>query len=182
MHRRSNEGGMNSKGLSHAEVRDLFRDYAPLVRRRALSLLGDEALADEATQEVFVRCLTRSEGFEGRSRVSTWLYRVTTNYCLTQIRNERRRAELLEEKVVPASSDREDASSELQTSVRRMLAAADERQAKAAVGVYLEGMSHHEAAKLLGVSRRSVGNLLVRFEAFARAYMDGRPPALAMAA
>ena len=50
----------------------------------------------------------------------------------------------------------------------RVLAEADPQCASAAVCVYLDGMSHEEAAEVLEVSRRTVGNLLERFAAFAR--------------
>jgi RNA polymerase sigma-70 factor (ECF subfamily) len=51
--------------------------------------------------------------------------------------------------------------------LRRLLAEADEQQARAAIYVYLDGMSHEEAAAVLGVSKRTVGNLIDRFLAWA---------------
>jgi RNA polymerase sigma-70 factor (ECF subfamily) len=55
--------------------------------------------------------------------------------------------------------------------MRQLLAEADERQAAAAVYVLMDGMSHEEAAEVLGVSKRTVGNLLERFQAWARERM-----------
>jgi len=59
--------------------------------------------------------------------------------------------------------------------LRRLLAGADEATSKAAVYVYLDGMSHKEAARLLGVSRRTVGNRLNRFKQQAAAMVDPDP-------
>ena len=58
--------------------------------------------------------------------------------------------------------------------LRRLLETADERQATAAVYVFLDGMSHEEEAALLGVSKRTVGNLLERFQAWAQAQLEPR--------
>jgi len=52
--------------------------------------------------------------------------------------------------------------------LRALLQRAEPQQAEAAVYVYIDGMSQLEAAKLLNVSRRSVGNLLERFNAWAQ--------------
>lgn len=152
--------------LTPAEVRALYVRYSPLVRRRAAVLLGSEAEADEATQEVFIRVLTKGEGFDGRSRVSTWLYRVTTNYCVTVLRTKARHGRLLAEKVAPVTATSSIESSDFAL-VRDLLARANEREAEAAVLVYMDGMSHREAAEVMDVSKRTVGNLLDRFRAWA---------------
>jgi RNA polymerase sigma-70 factor, ECF subfamily len=152
--------------LSADAVRDLFLKHGPMVYRRALRLLGDRHDAEEATQEVFIRALRGAESFEGRSEVTTWLYRITTHYCLNQIRDTKRRRDLLEARA--AEDDRAEAlaAPEL-VLLRRLLSEADEQQAKAAVYVYLDGMTHEEAAEVLGVSKRTVGNLIQRFRDWA---------------
>lgn len=155
--------------MTRQDAATFFELYGPMVYRRARSILGNPADAEEATQEVFIRALRSAEGFEGRSSVSTWLYRITTNHCLNQIRNRHRRTELFEEHVVdrqPTSTDGRAAAAIIHLSA--FLAQADEQQAQAAVYVFVDGMSHDEAADLLGVSRRTVGNLLERFRAWAQ--------------
>ena len=146
----------------------LFRRYGPLVYRRALQLLGSPAAAEEAVQEVFIRAMKARDRFDPRAKPSTWLYRITTNYCLNQIRDSKRRQELLDERaeeVTPASVARDPQKLAM---VRELLAEADPRQAEAAAAVYVDGMSHAEAAKVIGVSRRTVGNLCDRFVTWAR--------------
>jgi RNA polymerase sigma-70 factor (ECF subfamily) len=153
----------------------LFERHGALVYRRALRLLGSRADAEEATQEVFVRVMRGLDRFEGRSQVTTWLYHLTTNYCLNLIRDRARRRELLEEHAgVQAAQDPAPAAEWL--TMRRLLARADELQARAAVYVFVDGMSHDEAAELLSVSRRTVGNLLERFVAWARQQPDVAAP------
>jgi RNA polymerase sigma-70 factor (ECF subfamily) len=104
--------------------------------------------------------------------VSTWLYRITTNYCLNQVRNRTTRRRLLETQVFDPSAEPIVAEPANLIAIRRLLALADERQAKAAVYVYVDGMRREEVAELLGCSVRTVGNLLDRFNEWAREELE----------
>jgi len=146
---------------------ELFRQHGPRVYRRALRLLGNPADAEEATQEIFIRALRSVEGFRQQSQLTTWLYQITTHYCLNLIRDRSRRNALYEAHVGNAEERADPARPDDVLMLRGLLAAADERQAAAAVYVLLDGMSHEEAAEVLGVSKRTVGNLLERFQAWA---------------
>ena len=112
------------------------------------------------------------DGFDPRARLSTWLYRITTNYCLNQLRDRGRRRDLLEaraEEAAPAAVPYDLAK---MVQMRRLLAEADPREAAAAVAVFVDGMSHAEAAQVLEVSRRTVGNLCDRFVRWAAERLD----------
>ena len=153
-------------------IADLFARHGPLVYRRALQLMGSAADAEEATQEVFIRAAAAIDGFDPRARLSTWLHRITTNYCLNQLRDRGRRRDLLEaraEEAAPAAVPYDLAK---MVQMRRLLAEADPREAAAAVAVFVDGMSHAEAAQVLEVSRRTVGNLCDRFVRWAAERLD----------
>ncbi|HEX4829731.1 MAG TPA: RNA polymerase subunit sigma-70 [Trebonia sp.] len=65
--------------------------------RRELSgycyrMLGSSFEADDAVQETMLRAWRGSDGFEGRSSLRSWLYRIATNVCLDMLRGEKRRA------------------------------------------------------------------------------------------
>jgi RNA polymerase sigma-70 factor, ECF subfamily len=55
-------------------------------------MLGSAFEADDAVQETMLRAWKGSDGFEGRSSVRSWLYRIATNVCLDTLRGEKRRA------------------------------------------------------------------------------------------
>ena len=55
-------------------------------------MLGSGFEADDAVQETMVRAWRGMEGFEGRSAVRSWLYRIATNVCLDMLRGRQRRA------------------------------------------------------------------------------------------
>lgn len=152
---------------------EVFAKHGPAVYRRARRLLGNHADAEEAAQEVFIRALRGAESFQGQSQVTTWLYRITTHYCLNLIRDRKRRRELFEQNVMHEPQGEPASPGDL-VLLRRLLAEADEEQARVAVYVYMDGMSHEEAAEILGVSRRTVGNLLVRFQEWAQKQVASR--------
>ena len=59
-------------------VRDLQGDIYGL----ALRMLWNREDAEDATQEILVRVVTRLSQFDFRSRLKTWVYRVAVNYIL----------------------------------------------------------------------------------------------------
>ena len=157
--------------MKREDISELFHKYGATVYRRALSILRDPALAEEATQEIFIKALQSVEKFDGRSKPTTWLYQITTNHCLNQLRDRKRRQELWDEHgatTAPAGLGATDDG----LTLRKLLRRAEPKQAEAAVYVYIDGMSQQEAAELLNVSRRSVGNLLDRFNAWARKELE----------
>ncbi|MFN2606447.1 MAG: sigma-70 family RNA polymerase sigma factor [Acidimicrobiales bacterium] len=59
-------------------------------------MLGSGFEADDAVQETMIKALRAAEGFEGRSSVRSWLYRIATNVCLDMLRGRERRARPME--------------------------------------------------------------------------------------
>lgn len=158
-------------------VSALYRRYGPLVYRRALKILGNPAEAEEATQEIFIRAFKGIETFDERSTLSTWLFRITTNHCLNVIRDRARRRTLWQENVAPAEEyTPPPVDPAVVILTRDLLADAEPKQALAAVCIYMEGMSLNEAADAIGVSRRSVTNLLNRFKEWAAKRLTRPPP------
>src|SRR6516162_9758766 len=59
-------------------------------------MLGSGLEAEDAVQEAMLRAWRGADGFEGRSSVRSWLYRIATNVCIDMGRQVQRRARPLE--------------------------------------------------------------------------------------
>src|SRR5271165_4932243 len=59
-------------------------------------MLGSGFEAEDAVQEVMLRAWRNAEGFEGRSSLRSWLYRIATNVCIDMHRHVQRRARPME--------------------------------------------------------------------------------------
>ena len=69
----------------------IVRAYETPVYNYVLRLVGDRALAEDLTQEVFLRVYQGLRSFSDRSLFTTWLFQVTKNRVLDELRaNERR--------------------------------------------------------------------------------------------
>ena len=71
--------------------RQLVERYEDRIYGLACSILGDREVAKDAAQEAFIRVYRALGKFEGRSSFYTYLYRITTNVCLTFAQREQRR-------------------------------------------------------------------------------------------
>jgi RNA polymerase sigma factor (sigma-70 family) len=149
---------------SRLDVEQLYRQYGFAVLRRARAILRSEAEAREAMQDVFVTVLTRGDSFRGDSSPMTWLYAVTSHLCLNRLRDKKRQQALLAERA-EGSQPSEGPDPERAHAVRELLSSVPEAEARAAVYLYFDDLSHEEIAALMGCSRRKVGGLLERFRA-----------------
>jgi len=68
---------------------ELYRVHGERMKSVAANLLGNRTEAEDAVQEAFVRVFRSCATFEGRSRFSTWIYRVVVNCCHDFLRRRR---------------------------------------------------------------------------------------------
>lgn len=68
----------------------LYQRYANKVFRRCYSLTKCSAKAEDYTHDIFIRVHSNLINFKERSTFSTWLYSISYNYCMDQIRQGNR--------------------------------------------------------------------------------------------
>ena len=158
-------------------LRELFDAHGARVYSIARHFFGgDDARAGDVAQDVFVKVMDRIDSFEGTSRFSTWLYRLTVNACLDTHRSERRLV-LLADPPDVASHPADDAPQSLaldraETRDRVEKAVLELTPPLRAVVLlrYFEGLSYQEMADVLECAPGTVASRLSRaHEALARA-------------
>lgn len=68
----------------------LYRKYADKVYRKCITLLKDQGLAEDATQEIFVKIMLSLSNFNEKAQFSTWIYSITYNFCIDIIRKQKK--------------------------------------------------------------------------------------------
>jgi RNA polymerase sigma-70 factor, ECF subfamily len=80
-----------------ASLDTLLRAHHDKIYALCRRMTGNEADARDATQEAMLAICRGLPRFDGRSALSTWIYRVTANACLDELRRRARRPALVEE-------------------------------------------------------------------------------------
>jgi RNA polymerase sigma-70 factor (ECF subfamily) len=83
----------------------LYRRYAGKVFAKCISMLSDEGLARDATQDIFIKILLNLSKFSAQSSFSTWIYSITYNYCIDLIRKKKKIPLLFTEDVSKVSKE-----------------------------------------------------------------------------
>lgn len=156
----------------------LYAKYARQIVRFALQFCGSLARAEELAQDVFLQVYKARAGYEARARFSTWLFRIATNACLSEMRRPEHRSPAASldapdpgeddtgsRDLPDAESPEGEASalaSERRAVVRRLLAELPPQQHAALLLARAEGFSYEEVADTLGVSVPAVKSLIHR--------------------
>jgi len=146
----------------------LFETYKDKVFSIAVySSGGDRAVADDVTQQIFLKLFTAIRQFRGESEFTTWLYRLVVNACLDERRRRRRLLPWGETVTMRNPGDKKPqekqyARLEVAEAVR---AAIGELKPKFRLPIllkYIEGLSYEEIASVMGCSKGTVASRLNR--------------------
>lgn len=86
---------------------ELYRRYGRKVFAKCITMLSDEGLARDATQDIFVKVLLNLSKFTEQSSFSTWIYSITYNYCIDLIRKKKKMPLIFSEDVSKVSNETE---------------------------------------------------------------------------
>jgi len=70
------------------DFRTLLATYQDRVYNQAYRMLGNAEDAEEATQDIFMKIYKSMDDFRGESAISTWIYRITSNECISRLRKK----------------------------------------------------------------------------------------------
>lgn len=155
----------------------------PLVCRWALVMTGDPDDAEDVAQVVLMKTLASLASFDGRSRVTSWVYRITRNASLDRQREKRQaqrladKAEWLAESRAPGLEDPLDEIEMRRTLrlIRTLVTELPMMQREVFDLVDLQGLRPAEAARLLQMNPNTLRVHLMRARRRMRKEMLARP-------
>lgn len=163
--------------------RQLVETYSPRIYNLVLKMLDNPDLAEDILQETFISAYRAIDRFEGRSHISTWLYRIAHNAVLMRLRKEKSEpdAQSLDDgpdlDALPAMGRSEDAperrllQAELLQKMNEALASLSERLRVVFVLRDVEGLSTARTAEVLNLSETAVKSRLHRARLALRAQL-----------
>jgi RNA polymerase sigma-70 factor, ECF subfamily len=172
-----------SRGDFAAIVRDeaRFRDWYDATLPRVYRYLaarcaGDDALAEELTQQTFVEAIRQRDRFDGRSDVVTWICAIGRNKLVDHYRRYGRDARRQERliSIQPQTVDAPLHAVETREAVGAAIAALPSDQRIALLFRYLDGLSVREVARAIGRSEKATESLLARGRGSFRQAFGGR--------
>jgi RNA polymerase sigma-70 factor (ECF subfamily) len=157
-------------------LRDIISRHQKSVFNLAYRFFTDSSLAEDVAQEAFLRIYSIRNRYKPTAKFTTYLYRVVTNLCLSEMRSQKLRkasslsyagvdgeSDLPRAREVSADSPRDSLEkSELAEKVRETVQSLPPNQRIATILSRYEGMSYTEIAKVMSVSVMAVKSLLSR--------------------
>ena len=157
--------------MTGAQFSALVSQFSERVYNHAYRMLGNREEAEEATMDVFLKIHKGLADFRGDAQLSSWIWKITANVCLSRRAIKRvatvfRESEEIEEIVVdlePASNPEElFVKEESRERLARFIAELPEHEAAAITLFYLEEMKYEEIAAVLGLPSGTVATALHR--------------------
>lgn len=156
----------------------LYDRYAGKIFGKALTMLGDEKIAEDATQEIFTKIFLNLGKFSGKSKFSTWVYSVTYNFCIDYIRKNKKNQKLFAKEIDnPPDIEVEDVPDEalLRMEVSRLkqvLAAMNDGDRSILLMKYQDEMSIKDIAAIISKNESAVKMRLKRAKEKAKKIHD----------
>jgi RNA polymerase sigma-70 factor (ECF subfamily) len=129
---------------------------------------GDEAIAKDVTQQVFLKLMTKIEQFQRESEFTTWLYRLVVNACMDEQRKRRRFLpfgdgfEMSSRGVEKGGQEERYARVELADNVKTAIGELKPKLRLPILLKYVEGLSYEEMAEVLNCSKGTIASRLNR--------------------
>jgi RNA polymerase sigma-70 factor (ECF subfamily) len=168
-----------------AAFNELVRRYHATIYRWAAVALGDLDDAEDVTQLVLIRVSSSLRNYQGGARFTTWLYRVTRNVLLEQVRTRRRRTRLFEAEQNRATeddhgepADRSLDSGKLELAVLGHLGSLPPRQREVFELADIQGFAPVEIAVMLDVEPVTVRTNLLKARRALRERLLAQQPKL----
>ncbi len=144
----------------------LLERFKDKVFRLAFSILRNETHAEDAAQDAWVRIWKGLPGYTGAASISTWIYTVTRNTCLTELKKRTAHSTTSFDSLPGGEASAELAYTMPQPGaemdVHVFLSALPEQYRRVVTLFYLEQKAYEEVAAMLGLPLGTVKTFLFR--------------------
>ncbi|WP_088332305.1 sigma-70 family RNA polymerase sigma factor [Lacimicrobium sp. SS2-24] len=151
--------------------RKLYDKHLGRVYALCLRLSGDRAIAEEATQEVFIQLWRKIGNYSGQSRFSTWLHGVTSNVCISYMRKQKNWLQRLFNHDQDEMNEQQ-AEPECHWDLDDYVLRLPERARQVFVLHAIEGYRHEEIASMLNMAAGSSKAQLHRAKQLLKEWME----------
>jgi len=136
-----------------AAERELYDAHVDRIYRLAYRMTGEDALAQDCTQETFIRAFERLAEFRGDASLATWLHTVATSVVLNALRKRKRlrRREVGLESAAGLGHGSRRAEPDLRERLHAAIDALPDRYRMVFVMHDVEGYTHREIGAALGI-------------------------------
>ncbi len=141
----------------------LVKEYEQTIYAVCYMFSRDAEDVDDMHQEILLRLWQGFDGFEGRSNIKTWIYRVALNYCIN-FSNKRKREQTKHK--ASNESDTTDSDLEKRMQIKQLYQRINKLGLvdRSVILLWLEGLSYEEIGAILGISVKNVSFKLVRIK------------------
>lgn len=147
-----------AKGGDRLAFGQLIERHYDFIFRTACKWSGKRSDAEDIAQDVCIKLATVIESFDGRSKFSSWLYRVTLNAVRDMQRASSRRGKHVDAftQVHPEDSPPDQEESTTAKELWRAVQDLPDKQREAVMLIYAEDMNHAAAAEIMGCKEATV--------------------------
>ncbi len=152
--------------------RQIVDHYDARLRALAFRMVGDRDRMDDVLQEAYVKAFRSLPRFKGEAALGTWLYRITYNACIDDLRS-RKDAVSLDDRIETADGrPGPDDVAITRGDLAAALNSLPPDQRAAVLLVDADGMDYAEAAEVLGVAEGTIASRLSRARSALRAVLE----------
>ncbi|ALX48786.1 sigma-70 family RNA polymerase sigma factor [Lentibacillus amyloliquefaciens] len=172
--KREHQGDKSNREL----LVELMESYGDMVLRVAFTYVKERQLAEDISQEVFIRCYQSLDSFENRSSYKSWLYRITVNCCKDYVKSWSFR-NLISKSLVKESDQNIDAvdsqvvKKEERDLLFKQVLKLSVKLREVLIFYYYEDLTVDEAANVLEVNPNTVKSRLYRARKALKNHLEG---------
>jgi RNA polymerase sigma-70 factor (ECF subfamily) len=139
--------------------KEIFQANSKKIYHLCYGYTGDDEIANDLMQETFMKVWQNLEKFRNQALISTWIYRIAVNTCLSHLRVEKRQAkDELTDNIIETHGEEISDKNEQVSTLYKCIAQLEENE-RIIITMVLDELPYTEIAEIAGISE---GNLRVK--------------------